>query len=1279
MKNQGLFSTLFIEGIREKTELDDMGEGRMATLTHAWQACNRDSADDLWESFVKQAVSYLEFGSSPTPAIPGIYPLYEDWGLMNCISVLCLVDPKGDMDDTHVGHFWVGKLIAELKTRSLNWGILTDGSCWRLYSLKTAKPYEEYVELSLSDAIENNDEVEYALFEHFFHRNVFVPEPPDEEGDDAEDEKATVKGLYKCRLDRDGEQSEEILEEYVKDPLLNQVDEVLQYICNGFIADTSRKGGEYTEDERREIFESAVKLLYRCLFLFYAESRHLLPSDTEKTSVYKEGLSIYALCREAHDFRWGKRSDYREYDLWQHLKGLVSAVNDGDSEYGIMGYDGGLFDDEEEIFLGQHRLRNDFLARALYLLAFVEPYNSNPEEEYEIPYEDLEVRHLGELYENILEFNVMLAEVDMVRVQSKKGTQILPSTEEKQGASSRLIKKGEVYFGKTALERKQTSSYYTPEPLVHFLNQKSIIQPLKERFESDFRERFDQFLEQAIEGFDSSTQSGAVQSAVALIERFVNEVVLDFKVCDPAMGSGHFLVNASNQMTDLVVDLFTEIPVAEGFNSDLNCEANYWRRLITRHCLYGVDLNPLAVHLARLSLWLNSFARDHKLTFLDHHLRCGNSLIGVRSLSQLQKIPKRKKDRRRKTDQEELFDLDEQSNTLNNAATALQRITEVDEDDTDTQKSIYGDARDATSDLRPLADLYTAYLMDPDIQATDYMDLFDCLSTGKSISEMLNPYLPGLLKSVETYCKTHQFYHWPLEFTDVFGPGIEAGFSATIGNPPWDIVKTNSQEFFSDYDVNFRSYSKPKANKVADELMARNPQIGVKWASYCDSFESLGKYFREPEAYGYVGKGHLNIFKLFLEQFYVLLHDDGRMGIVVPSGIYTDQGCMSLRELFFNQSQIDFLYCFENRWPTVFSAVHNSFKFVTFGTKKGGKTDRFKCAFMEHDPERLSVIDDNALFMTLSNVERFSPDSLSVMEFQNQEEIDIGATLYGQHPFLGEYLKERWIAAFQDEFNITHDSDLFYKKDGIPDTELVPLWEGKQIWILTNGFSEPTNWMRPEDALIKLTTSQTRLTYRAIAANTNERTFIPTVIPAAYPTGNSLDVCPLPPQIAVKLSAILGSFALDWIMRNKVTGNVNKFIVKQLPIVDIKSDCALIQEVSEALLARASRLVCTTGHFSAIWESCFSENWIIPDFWYPDGGMADYGPAHEHAIRNEIYESARKLESKWSKECGVHKSSSIQVEDGTRAQLRAEIDAYVALLYGLSRENFGVTPLRWRD
>ncbi len=1060
MKNQGLFSTLFIEDIQKETELDDMGGGRMTALAQAWQACNRGSADDLWESFVKQAVSYLEFAPRAAPAVPGIYLLYEDWGFRNCLSVLCLVDPKGDMDDTRVGHFWVGKLIAELKACSLNWGILTDGSCWRLYSLKTAKPYEEYVELPLSNALENNDEAEYALFEHFFHRDVFVPERPDEDEDDAEDEKATVKELYKCRLDRDGEQSEEILEEYVKSPLLNQVDEVLQYICNGFIADTSRKGGEYTEDERREIFESAVKLLYRCLFLFYAESRHLLPSDTEKTEVYEEGLSIYALCREAHGFRWGKRSDHGEYDLWQHLKGLISAVNDGDSEYGIMGYDGGLFDDEEELFLGQHRLRNDFLARALYLLAFVEPYNSDPEEEYEIPYEDLEVRHLGELYENILEFNVMLAEVDMVRVQSKKGTQILPNTEVKQRASSRLIKKGDVYFGETALERKQTGSYYTPESLVHFLNQKAIIQPLKERFESDFRERFDQFLEQATEGFDSSTRSGAVQSAVALIERFVNEVVLDFKVCDPAMGSGHFLVNASNQMTVLVVDLFTEIPVAEGFNSDLNCEINYWRRLITRHCLYGVDLNPLAVHLARLSLWLNSFARDHKLTFLDHHLRCGNSLIGIRSLSQLRKIPKRKKDRRRKTDQEELFDLTQLSSILDVAANTTLKITEVDEDDTDRQKGMFSQAQDATADFHPLADLFTAYLMDLDIQIVDYRDLFECLATGKSVSKTLNPYLPELLESIGAYREKHQFYHWPLEFPDVFAPGAMGGFSATVGNPPWDILKPNSQEFFYAYDSKFRSYNKKEANSVCEKILNQNLSIQAKWEDYCARFSQQSSYTREPLTYQFQGRGDINTYKLFLELFFILLNDSGYIGILVPSGLYTDQGCALLRRLFFENTHVDSLFCFENKG--IFN-IHRSYKFVTFCTRKGESSGRLKCAFMEHDPDSLPRLEKNSLEINVNQIKKLAPENLNIFEFQNQQEIDIIEKIYSDHPPLGQKSNSPWSVLFTREIDNMGDMEML-NQDGFG----VPLYEGKMIHQYNPNFAKNNYWIDPDRARTKL-------------------------------------------------------------------------------------------------------------------------------------------------------------------------------------------------------------------
>jgi hypothetical protein len=1025
---------------------------------------------------LKQALGYLEFVPPSKPEAPGVYPLYEDWSFTKCIGVLYIVEPGSDIDNTSVGRFYPAKLLAHLKERKLNWGILTDGACWRLYSTKSSRPYEDYVELKLAEALEGSDEAEYGLFEHFFHKDSFIVEEHEDTKKARQNESV---GIYKCRLDHDRKQSEEVLEEKVKLPFLDQVDEVLQYICNGF--------------KRAEIFESAVKLIYRCLFLFYAEARRLLPSDPDKAELYRQH-SIQTLCQEARKFRWGKRRDTDQYDLWKHLKGLINAVNDGDPEYGIMGYNGGLFDDEEEKFLGRHQLRNDFFSRALYLLAFVEPYNNEPDDEYPIPYEDLEVRHLGELYD----------------------------------------KKGDVYFGESALERKQTGSYYTPESLVRFLNEKTIVQPLRETFKREYRQRFNDLLEQATDGHDVGTRRGAAQSAAALIERFVEEDVLNFKVCDPAMGSGHFLVDAANQIAGLVVALLEEVPHVEGMTVSVTSRPNDWRRRITRHCLYGVDLNPLAVNLAKLSLWLNCFAIKHKLTFLDHHVRCGNSLIGIRSLDQLASIPERKKD----------FDYNDLSSVLAEAAQGVASITQIDEDDTDTQKAILDEALEATSNLRSLADLFTAYLMDTDIQLGDYKEIFERLAKGKPVANTLNPALPETLESVGAYRDWHHFYHWPLEFPDVFGPDAVGGFSATVGNPPWDIVKTNSQEFFSDYDADFRKYSKPQAKKTAEELMSRNPRIKSNWTLYCDAFERLGKYFREPQAYSAVGKGHVNTFKLFLEQFFALLRDDGHMGMVVPSGIYTDQGCMPLRERFFNQSRIDFLYCFENR-RRVFN-IHRMFKFVLFGTQKGGQTDQFKC-----------------------------------------KEIDIASQLYDQHPFLGKYLKDRWDTGFQREFNITDDSDLFLARDEVQETDALPLWEGKQIWILSNRFSEPTNWISRSDAVIKPTTRMTRLVYRDITANTNERTFIPTVIPAAFPTVNTLSICPLPARIAVIIASIAGTFAMDWILRGKVTSHASMFIVNQLPIVDIDGDNNGVRHITDAILSRGCRLVCTSSPFSEIWEACY--------------------------------------------------------------------------------------------
>ena len=130
----------------------------------------------LWESFMKQAVSYLEFVPPGAPTAKGVYPLYEDWGYTQCIAVLYLIEPGADIDDTSVGRFYPAKLLAQLRQRKLNWGILTDGAVWRLYSTKSSRPYEDYVELPLAEALSNSDEAEYGLFEQFFHKDSFIAE-----------------------------------------------------------------------------------------------------------------------------------------------------------------------------------------------------------------------------------------------------------------------------------------------------------------------------------------------------------------------------------------------------------------------------------------------------------------------------------------------------------------------------------------------------------------------------------------------------------------------------------------------------------------------------------------------------------------------------------------------------------------------------------------------------------------------------------------------------------------------------------------------------------------------------------------------------------------------------------------------------------------------------------------------------------------------------------------------------------------------------------------------
>ena len=424
--------------------------------------------------------------------------------------------------------------------------------------------------------------------------------------------------------------------------------------------------------------------------------------------------------------------------------------------------------------------------------------------------------------------------------------------------------------------------------------------------------------------------------------------------------------------------------------------------------------------------------------------------------------------------------------------------------------------------------------------------------------------------------------------------------------------------------------------------------------------------------------------KLFVEQCFEIIRTNGRIGMVLPSALYTDRGCQPLRKLLFEKSRIDFLYCFENR-KAVFN-IHRSFKFVLFGTQKGGETDRFQCAFMEHSPERLPAIEKAAISVPMHMI-RNTSSSLSILEYKTQSDVSICSKLY-TYPTLKNQKGILQGVFFSDEIHLTKAS-----KAGIVSAvegSGQVLWEGKMINIFDSFFSRPAMWINESSGREFLANKDWqgshcfwcenyRLSYRRVAASTNERTILSSIIPqgifSSYSLYNVLvdsgkkralyEVPSL--QAQTFLLGIISSFIFDFVARLKFSINLVPSEVCEIPVPDMKSFDSSVG----CIIARGSRLICTNQDFDGLWETTFSKSWQNPTFWYPPSAPIDtYGPMHEQEIRRRLRNEAKNLTPEWGPHCGVHDRLPDRRDTGDRAQLRAEIDAYVAHLYGLSRDDF---------
>lgn len=708
---------------------------------------------------------------------------------------------------------------------------------------------------------------------------------------------------------------------------------------------------------------------------------------------------------------------------------------------------------------------------------------------------------------------------------------------------------------------------------------------------------------------------------------------------DPACGSGAFLVAAMKVLINIYAAVIGKIK----FLGDANLTkwlgkverehrsiSYFIKKTIITDNLYGVDIMEEGAEIARLRLFLALVASAENvdqlepLPNIDFNILAGNSLVGLMRVNDA--------DFEKRTAQGHFFhrsypeilaEKDRLIDLYRHASAHAQDLTAL-RNDIQQKKD---DARTTLNDIL-LSEFKTLGIKYE--QAT-----WDRKNEEEGKAQKRNLTAADIAKL--------QPFHWGYEFDKVLNE--RGGFDAIITNPPWEIFKPNSKEFFEQFS-NLIAKKKMTIHEFekAQAKLLKDPEVRAAWLEYLSSFPHVSAIYRSSPEYknqisvlnGKKAGSDINLYKLFLERSFNLLRDGGRCGIITSGGVYTDLGTKQLREMLFSECVLDTLFGLSNE-RFIFENVHHAQKFCLLVFEKGGVSRQFTVAFRINPREAIAAekldyflnSDDEHLQIPVELVRRLSPDSLSIMEFKSKLDIAIAEKAL-QFPLLGEEIDDKWNVRLTAEFHMTNDSGLFKMSPG---EGRLPLYEGKMIWLFDDRFAQERYWVdekqgrkallgKDHDSRQVLDYQRYRCGIRAVASNTNERSLVSSVIPAEVFCGNSVLTTVtslLDDHQTVFLVAVLNSLVVDALLRMKVTTNINMFYLYQLPIPRLTKNDLVFKRIVE----RAARLICTTPDFDALAKAV---------------GMSD------------------------------HKSGATNATERTR--LRAELDALVAHLYGLTEEEF---------
>ncbi|WP_210360142.1 class I SAM-dependent DNA methyltransferase [Borreliella garinii] len=1012
------------------------------------------------------------------------------------------------------------QLYRYLNQYQKHYGILSNGKIWRLYD-KSKVLYGEkrYIEFDFSKIEEKEEYKEqewFILFIYLIRKERYL-------------KTSNVIEIEKEQISKE----KEIIQKTLREILYERPDDSIVFKIAKNIYDKEFKVSDkkITQHILASILEESIIFILRIFFIAYIEDNEIFKKILEENKLYRSSISFRYFF---YDENTKKKLGYKK------IITIFNLLDKGSDAIKFPIFNGGLFAEDKVKYLNNESLLSiSELEEILVKILFFE--EKNIKDEKFVEYSKLDPKSFGELYETLLEYDLRIADTTVHRIV-EDGVYLIRTEEElknKKASKVATYYKGNIYLTSRSLDRKKSGAYYTPDDLTNFIVISSIEEQLK-------------------------TKSP-----------------LDIKIIDNSCGSGHFLISCLDYLTEKVwyeLDKFKDVKkeLDKEYRAILKESEEYdvqdsiskelvLKRMLLKKCIYGVDINPISVEITMLSLWINTFIFGTPLSFIEHHIKVGNALLGY-TKDEFFDITKKKFESGFSLFKERIKEI---TTILEDSYQKIKSINDTTKEDIEKSKKIYKEYEESedTDYLRIIFSLIKLYSLSFDkslkIEFSDItavISLIENILGNKTSSEDKEK-----IEKIRKVSSYYKFFHYGIEF-----PDIEGGFDIVIGNPPWEKTKFNESEFFSKHIPSYRKLSIKEQNKIKQEMLRKDTHpLNIEYNEEKNSITAINNIYKF-DFKDFSNGGDPNLFRYFVAFNLKLIKPGGNLTYLTPASLWSEYSSRELRKHIFNNYKLSYIYQFENKKR--FKDVDSRFKFAIFQLSNiKVSTSSFKAKFMIQSED--SVIKeitrdlkdnkDNAykgLELNIDQIRQLSPIEESIIEFRDNKELNLinkmfksfsvlredyidfkrglSSSIKNLKLLLKEYYSENFIFLYSGANIHQFNSKFFEDKDAKESSKLLWIDKSDLEKVLTKNDQHKTE----------------RIFYRRITSNTNERTMISTLSPKNCYCMESIYINYEKTLISIYkklfIISIFNSLSFDFLVRKFISNtDILKSYLYQCPMI----------------------------------------------------------------------------------------------------------------------------------